>query len=313
MGAGQRIVVVGAGGLGSYLGAALAEAGHAVTLVARGAHREAIEERGLCVRDEGSERTIRLACVSDAAEAEAADLAIVTVKAFSLPEVAASLADQARRGAAVLPLLNGVDAAERLVRSGVPESHVLAGVAYLTAFRTAPGIIERSGRHGRIVVGAPVPVAEPAVAAAREAFAHTPLSIEAVDTQRIHQELWSKMAVVCALSALCGLTRGPIGPIRRYPGGRALQDRAVEEVLTVGRSQGVAVGPDVQAQAIAILDGFPDDFYPSLLHDLRSGQRTEVEELCGTIVRLGTAGRIETPVHLAAACAVVLASRQRAG
>src|SRR5690606_988582 len=117
-----------------------------------------------------------------------ADLVFVAVKAYSLDEVAPALARLAQGGATVVPLLNGVDVADRLESAGVPRDRVADGIAYLTAFRTAPGHIERKGMHQRLLVGG-----GPAHTLLSRAFADT--GVEVVAAGDIRTELWMKMAV----------------------------------------------------------------------------------------------------------------------
>jgi 2-dehydropantoate 2-reductase len=81
----------------------------------------------------------------------------------------------------------------------------------------------------------------------------------------------------------------------------------------VARARGVGLADDMEARIGATLDAFPADFFPSVIHDLRSGRRTEMEELGGAIVALGHAAGVATPLHQAATLAVQLAeARARA-
>ena len=110
----MKVVVVGAGGLGSYIGAVLAQCGHDVTLVARGAHRLAIEKNGLEVRSHAGDFSAKVRCVASGYEVEEADLALLVTKTFSLDEVADQLVHLSGSGAHVVSLLNGITAFDRL-------------------------------------------------------------------------------------------------------------------------------------------------------------------------------------------------------
>jgi 2-dehydropantoate 2-reductase len=300
----MRVLVIGAGGLGSYVGAVLARAGHDVALMARGEHARAIEAHGLEVRAQDEAFVTRPRCVAPDGEPAGADVVFVAVKAYSLEEVAPAIVSLARRGALVVPLLNGVDVSERLVVAGVPADRLVDGVAYLTAFRVAAGIIERRGMHQRLVVGSTTGRSAGSLEVVRELFEGT--AVEVIVADDIGIELWLKMAVVCSLAMICGVTGAAIGPIRTHEFGRDLQARAIAEVIGVGRGRGVSLPNDAADRVGATLDGFPDDFYPSVLHDLRSGRRTEMDALVGTVARLGRSVGIETPLADAATCAVAL-------
>ncbi len=301
----MRIVIVGAGGLGSYIGAVLDQAGHDVTLVARGEHREAIERDGLRVNSHEGDFTAHPACVASALDVESADLTFVVTKTYSLDEVAPQLKHLADRGSVVVSLLNGVTAVDRLVAHGIPSDRLADGVAYMTSFRVAPGVVERKAAHQRIVVGGRGGEVSLPVSRMQEAFADTIVGIESAADIRV--ELWEKMSVVCSLSVLCAIGERNMGSIRSHPYGADLQRQAIAEVLSTGRASGVPIPLDADLRIDATLDRFPDDFFPSVIHDLNQGRRTEMDDLGGEIVRLGRGCGMPTPLHEAGTLIVQLA------
>lgn len=301
----MTVAVVGAGGLGSYVGAVLGRAGHDVTLVTRGAHRAAIEADGLRVRSHEGDFLVRPACVGSALELDGADLTFLATKTFSLDEVAPQLVHLAETGSCIVSLLNGVTARERLAAHGVPEDRLADGVAYMTSFRVEPGVVERKAAHQKIVVGEGG-CAETVV----EAFRDTIVEIEVADDVRV--ELWEKMSVVCSLSVLCALGERNMGSVRRHAFGADLQSMAIAEVLTVGRARGVPIPADAEARIGETLDRFPDDFFPSVIHDLNGGRPTEMDDLGGAISRMGREAEVATPLHDAGTMVVQLAeARER--
>ena len=297
--------MIGAGGLGSYVGGLLTRAGHHVTLVARGDHLSAIRRDGLHVESFDGDFDVRPEAAASALELPSADLTILTVKAYSLDDVGDQVAHLARTGSLVVSLLNGVTACERLVEHGVPGDRLLDGIAYMTAFRTGPGRIQRRAAHHRLVVGSSTGADSAAIDVVSDAFNGT--GVEIVASEDIDAELWMKMAVVCALSVLCGLTGESMGPIRTHRWAAGLQKRAIAEVTSVARARGVALSEDAEEIIGEALDAFPADFVPSVVHDLRSGRPTEMDELGGAIVRMASDAGIDAPLHEAATCAVQLA------
>ncbi|MEZ4414971.1 MAG: ketopantoate reductase family protein [Gemmatimonadota bacterium] len=295
----MKFVVLGAGGLGGYLGAALLRAGHDVQLVTRGQHLEVIRRDGLHVREPTGGYLVRIPCAASGLDVERPDVVLVTVKTYALDGVAPQVHYLAEQGALVVPLLNGVDAVERLEAMGVRSDRLLAGLAYVTAFRTGPGVIERKGEHGRIVLSPPGPVGGAAsatlVTPIARALESAGLVVEV--SSDIRMELWRKMAVVCTLAALCGPSGSTLGPLRAHPAGDRLQRAAVAEVLQVARALGVPLDSEEESRVAAVLDAFPDGFYPSLLHDLATGIPTEIDALNGTVSRLGRVHEVPTPVH----------------
>lgn len=298
----MRVAVVGAGGLGSYVGAVLWRAGHEVALVARGDHAAAIRTDGLRVSTVDGDFVAQPDCVLSALELDGADLTLVTVKAYSLDEVGPQVVHLGRAGSVVVPLLNGVTASERLVALGVPGEHIVDGIAYMTSFRTAPGRIERRADHHSLVVGSSTGADAAAIDLIVEAFDTT--GIEIVAAADINVELWRKMAVVCALSVVCAISGRPMGPIRAHRYGAELQRRTIAEIISVGRAQGADLSKRTEDEIGVILDAFPADFHPSVIHDLLAGKRTEMEDLGGAIVRMGAETGVDVPLHYAATLAV---------
>lgn len=302
----MKVVVVGAGGLGSYIGAVLSQAGHDVTLVVRGAHRTAIEKNGLRVRSHAGDFDAKVHCVASALEVDAADLALLVTKTFSLDEVADQLVHLSGSGAHVVSLLNGITAFDRMEVHGVSRDVMADGVAYMTSFRVEPGVVERKAAHQRIVLDAS---AGP-VSRVRQAFEGTLVEIKTVPDIKV--ELWEKMSVVCSLAVLCAIGERNMGSVRSHPYGAELQHRVIAEVLDVGRANGVPIPSDTEKKISDTLDRFPDDFFPSVIHDLNQGRRTEMDDLGGEISRLGRASGIPTPLHDAGSVIVHLAEVRNA-
>ncbi|HXO21104.1 MAG TPA: 2-dehydropantoate 2-reductase [Thermoanaerobaculia bacterium] len=301
----MRIAVLGAGGVGGYFGGALARAGNEVVLLARGEHLRALAERGLEVRTPEETYRVAVEAREDPREIRGAELAIVAVKSYSLAEIAPAARLLAEAGADVLPLLNGVEAAERLAAAGVPDGRVLGGLAEISAARVAPGVVERRSPFERVVVGERAggasPRADRIVAAFREA------GVEARVSADIQADLWRKLTFITAMSAACGLARAPIGPVRKAPLGSLLIERLVREVVAVGRARGVALASDLEEKMVKVIDSMPEAMKPSFLLDLESGGRTELDDLSGAVSRLGRLAGVETPVHDVATAALGVA------
>jgi 2-dehydropantoate 2-reductase len=291
----MRIAVLGAGGVGGYYGGILARAGHDVALLARGAHLEALRENGLEVRTPEGAFTVQVAAEDDPEALGPADLAIVAVKTYSLLEIAPAAAILARKGADVLPLLNGVDAADRLIESGVPAERVLGGLTEISAARVAPGVVERRSSFHRVVVGERAgglsERAERIAAAFRGAGADAQASAE------IDVDLWRKLAFIASMAAACGLSRTSVGLIRDKPLGHLLIERLVHEAIAVGQGLGIALTRDDETRILGFADSLAAPLKPSLLVDLEAGRPTEIDDLSGAVSRLGRKAGVETPVH----------------
>lgn len=291
----MRIAILGAGGVGGYYGGALARAGYPVAMLARGSHLEALRERGLEVRTPEESFTVEVHATDDPEALGEIDLAVVAVKGYSLPEVAPAARLLAEQGAMVLPLLNGVEAADRLIAGGVPEDRVLGGLTEISAARIAPGVIERKSTFQRVVVGERS--GGLSERAERIVRAFLKAGVDAQVSAEISVDLWRKLAFIASMAAVCGLARSPVGPVRDKPMGRALIERAVREVLAVGRSFGVELVGDDEAKILQFVDLLGAHLKPSFLLDVESGGPTEIDDLSGAVSRLGRQTGVDTPIH----------------
>jgi 2-dehydropantoate 2-reductase len=298
----MRFTVIGAGGIGAYFGGELARAGHEVTLFARGAHLAALRERGLLTRTARGEYVTRVGATDDPNQLPPADVAILSVKNYSLGEVMPVVRLVAERGADVVSLLNGVTAADELIAGGVPRSRVIGGLARVSVFRTAPGIVERRSDFHSIVVGELNGGLSDRVTRIADAFRGAGIDTRASAAMDV--ELWQKFVFITAMAAVCGLARTSIGPVREAPGGRRLIRRAVTEVVDVARARGIALPDDEAPRTAAYIDTLPAAMVPSFLVDLEGGGPTELESLSGAVSRFAAEAGIETPVHDTAAAAL---------
>jgi len=251
----MRIVVIGAGGVGACFGGELARAGHDVTMFARGAHLDALRRRGVTVRTPEGEFTAPVAATNAVAELPSADLAVIAVKSYSLADIIPIARAVADRGADVLPLLNGVTAADELIGGGVPRHKVLGGLARVSAVRTDPGVVERRSGFQSMVVGELTGGLSGRASAIAQMFADARIDARASGSMEI--ELWQKFVFITAMAAVCGLARASIGPVRDAPGGRRLIERAVTEVVDVARARGVALPDDEGPRTCAYIDTLP--------------------------------------------------------
>lgn len=290
----MRIAVLGAGGVGGYYGGLLSRQGHAVQLLARGPHLEAIRARGLEVRTpEGS--FVAPVAATTADQLGPADLALLAVKSYALDAMAPLAQRLAQGGALILPLLNGVGIREVLVEAGVPAQSVLGGLTFISAARTAPGVVQRYSPFQRVVVGEFDHSSSARARAVVEAFSGA--GVEARLSEHIEVELWQKLIFISAMAAVCGLSRTSIGAVREAPLGRSLIERAVEEAAQVARAAGVALPAAEESRALGLILGLPPAMRPSFLADLERGGPTEVEVLSGAVARLGARYGIATPIH----------------
>jgi len=310
----MKFAILGAGGIGGYYGGVLARAGHDVQVLARGINLSVLRDKGLEVRTPDQAFVGKVRAVENPQEFVPVDCAIVAVKAYSLSEIAPAARHLAQQGALILPLLNGVDIAERLVELGVPQNRVVGGLTTISAVRIAPGVFERRSGFQKIIVGELFDSTggndpERTVQLKQIVKAFQDAGVEALVSSDIRADLWRKFAFIATMAAACGLSRAPVGAVRAAPLGPLLLERAIREVVTVARAKNINLADDEVARILAFCNSLPPAMKPSLLIDLEAGRPTEIDELCGAVGRIGRSVGVETPIH-DTALAALSAKRQ---
>jgi 2-dehydropantoate 2-reductase len=291
-----RIAVVGAGAVGGYFGGRLAESGQDVWLIARGAHLDAIQERGLEVRSTEGDFTIHPArATDDPAEVGPVDAALVAVKAWQLPEAARAMRHMVEDRTAVVPLLNGIEAPSVLSDELGP-GPVLGGLCRILAHLARPGRIEHTGFPPTIEFGELDGSRSDRAVALHEAFGRA-RGMEATLSEDIERAMWIKLAFIAAMSAVGAATRAAIGVTRALPETRGLLVRAFEEVRSVGAARGVDLPENLAARFIDVADILPEGEVTSMQRDVLAGRPSELEAQVGAVVRLGREAGVPTPVH----------------
>jgi len=292
----MKFVIVGTGGVGGYFGGRLAQAGHEVTFLARGAHLAAIRERGLRVEStEGDFIVGNASATDDLGTLEKADVVVLAVKTWQVGEVAPLLPPLLREDSAVLTLQNGVEAPDE-VAATCGRSRVLPGVCRIMSQVQEPGLI----RHGGVV---------PRVEFAEFDGAHSPRvhalqaaleacrGVSATLSRDINAALWEKFLFIAPFSAVGAVTRGTAGAWRDIPESRALLTAAMEEVVSLARARGVNLGEGAVERTLGFVDRLAPDSTASMQRDLMEGRPSELEAQTGAIVRLAAPLKVAVPAN----------------
>jgi len=293
----MRFGILGSGAVGGYFGAKLARAGHDVTFIARGPHLAAIREHGLQIRSPAlGDFTVHATAEEDTERVGPVDVVIVAVKAYDNGSALSRIAPMLGPETTILPLQNGVDSASELAAL-FGEAPVLGGVTYVATALAAPGLIEQTGAHRRIVFGevyGTLPRMSARVEAIREALAGADVVAEAVGDGRV--PVWEKFIFLVTLAGFTGAARQPIGPLWSDPTIRERFLDSCREIETLARAEGVPVAADIIERINGYVGGIPGTMRSSLLIDLSQGKRIEVEQLQGSVVRRATRAGLPVPI-----------------
>lgn len=291
----MKLLVLGAGGVGGYFGAKLAQSGHDVAFIARGRHLAAIREQGLHVISANGDMHVAQPTVTgDPATLPPVDVVLFAVKLWDTEQAAEQVRPLVATGGIVVPFQNGVESIERIGAVLGPE-RVMGGVAYIAATIAEPGVIAHTGTMARLRFGAVFPAqqsaAEALVAASQRA------GIDVMLVADIRRALWEKFVFLASLSGLTSIARQPLGVLRSDPDSRATFEAAMREVWTLGRARDIALDDDFIAQQMKFLDGLPHEMTSSMHKDLIAGNRLEAPWLSGAVARMANEIGVAAPVH----------------
>jgi 2-dehydropantoate 2-reductase len=195
----------------------------------------------------------------------------------------------------VLTLQNGLASADALA-DAVGEARVLAGTTYVATEIVAPGVIQQTGVHRRVILGEAFGdrrVVSDRATRIAGLLRRADIQAEAVADGRV--PVWEKLVYLATFAAFTGVSRQPAGVIWGDEVGRDAFLDVAEEVEAVARAEGVPIAEDVIDRMVGYLDALPPDTRSSLLIDLQRGKPTEVEALQGEVVRRGRALGVKTP------------------
>lgn len=281
----ERAVVLGAGAVGSFLGARLSRVVPTV-LVARAAHAEAIGARGLRLSGELSE-TVRVEAVDSMPDPGTLSLIVLAVKARSITEAARTLASKARDDSTILCIQNGLDPDGRLraelATLGARELRVMRALASTGCNLLRPGEVEYWG--GALAF----PDTEEARPLAR-LFQNADVPVEFAPD--FAAEVWKKFAVNCVANPLAAVTGARNREIvtEELEG---LRRAVVEEVRACARDRGVELPADLAGRIDRALAG--SNNRNSMLQDLARGRPTEIGELGERVVEMSQAADRDAP------------------
>lgn len=287
----MRVAVVGAGGVGGYFGARLAQAGGDVHVLARGDHLRAIRERGLHILSEDGDLEVHVAAEDDPAAIGPCDAVLFCVKSYDAETAVGSLGPLLAPDTAIVPLLNGIDHLDVLARAG--REHVLGGIAAVFAERGGPGIVERRGGPAWIIFGELDGRRTPRAAGLLELCRKADIAHDLAD--EIVSVMWQKLAFICAQAGLTATTRLPLGEIRTSRPAFELYRRILEEVLAVADAEGASIPEGAAERMLDSVRQLERATFSSLHDDLVVGRRMELEALHGAVLRHAQARGLAVP------------------
>lgn len=305
----MKICIVGAGAIGGLLGARLAQAGHEVSFIARGAHLAAMRAGGLRLRSKRESLTLRVNASDSIDGLGLQDAVFIALKAYSIADVLPRLSPLMGPQTVVIPAVNGIpwwyfykeggrfdgeridclDSGAAMLRS-LDCSRILGCVVHAAAEVIEPGVIEHTAGR-RFILGEPdgslSERAERAAAALEQAGLDAPLS------QRIRDDIWSKLIGNLAFNPICALTAARMGDAMNNPAIVELTRTVMSEGMRVGEAYGARFGIGIEERLE--MGKRIGSAKVSMLQDLERGRPIESEAIVGAVCELGRRVDVSTP------------------
>ncbi|PWK60602.1 2-dehydropantoate 2-reductase [Roseicyclus mahoneyensis] len=305
----MKICIFGAGAIGGYMGAKLAEAGAEVSLVARGPHLAAMKDKGLTLIEEGETRTFAVNASDDPAALGPQDYVIVTLKAHSVPPVVGKMAPLIGPETTIVSGVNGVPwwyfhkvggplEGTRLASvdpgdaqwNGFGPDRVLGCVVYPAAEVTSPGVVKHI-EGNRFSLGEPDGSKSDRAVRLSEALGKA--GLKAPVRPRLRDEIWVKLWGNLSFNPISALTHATLDVLCTDPGTRAVARNMMLEAQEIAEALGVKFPIDVDRR----IDGGAavGAHRTSMLQDLDAGRPMEIDALLGSVQELGRVTGTATP------------------
>jgi 2-dehydropantoate 2-reductase len=288
----MNYAILGVGGVGGLVGGLLARSGQKVTFVARGSNALALRTRGLCVRSILGDFTLDgLEVVESVRELVGTHTVLVCVKGWQLPAVMQDFAAATELNGAVIPLLNGTDAVGDLCEV-VGEERTIGGLCRMVSEVVEPGTIRHWGVPPTMHIGE----LDGRISSRLERLAQDldAAQIAASCTTNILGALWEKTAFIASWGVFCAAAQAPVGTIRQGAGRRVLE-RAVEEIVSVARHEGIVLAEDLVVSTMSAIESLPASSTSSLQRDFEAKRATELEWQVGAVLRRAARAGLALP------------------
>ena len=290
----MRVAVMGAWGIGGNLGAMLARDGNEVTLIARGAHLEAIRSQGLRVKMPGDDFTVQVQATDDPALADPVDLVIFTVKTYQNAEAIEAIRPLVGQNTSVVSFQNGVETGGELAQV-LGADRVLPGAAIFGAFIESPGVVVNRGLPPDVVFGEIDGSESPRAKSILEVFLKAEISTQL--STDVVKALWTKFMIIPSGSGMTCAARILIRPLMEHADAMEMLVASMREIEAVGQAKGVDLDSDVVEKSIQLMESVPWEYKVSMHVDIDRGAPLELEAFNGAVVRMGKELGIPTPVY----------------
>ena len=291
----MKIAIVGTGAMGSVYAALFASAGHEVWAIDRWReHVDAMRARGLTVEGASGERTVRLNATTEPRDAGPCDLVVLATKAMHVAQAAASISPLLKPETPVLSIQNGLGGPQTAASTLGKERVMVGVVGGFGASMRGPAHAHHNGMElvslGEF--GGPI---TPRLKAVEELWRSAGFRVKLFDD--IDQLVWEKLLCNCAYSGPCGIAEATIGEVMADPDLSRISAACAAEGFAVAKRKGVRLGFDDPVAYVRDFGAKIPNARPSVLLDLMSKRKTEIDVINGAIRRVAADLGMTAPVN----------------
>jgi 2-dehydropantoate 2-reductase len=293
----MRILVVGAGAVGGYFGARLAQAGREVTFLVRARRGEEIKAKGLQILSPHGDLTIHPETVTSEKINKPYDLILLAVKSYTLSGAMNDFAPAVGAETVILPALNGMRHIALLIaRFG--KKAVLGGVCLVATEIDKEGRIGQLSRFQSIRYGELDGQSTERLQKVDETLEGA--GFDASKSTQIMQDMWEKWVQLATVGTITCLLRGNIGEVAAIPGGAELSVAALRECSGIASACGYPQSDAFLEQQTAQVTAQGSQLTSSMYRDLKKGAPVEVDTILGDLLERGQKHGVTTPILRAA-------------
>lgn len=289
----MRILIAGAGAVGSYFGGRLIQSCADVTFMVRERRAQQLEQHGLVIRSSYGDFVNEVPFIRWTDACDPFDVVIICCKAFDLAATTTALATKITAHATVLPLLNGIAHLEYL-DAQLSSATVLGGTCHMGVTLDADGNVIHLNKLHSLTFGARSADQQQACDAIEAALMKAPFN--AKRSAHIQREMWEKWMFLTTLASITCLMRGSIGDIVRTQHGAGIIKSLLNETCAVAGAAGFAPQAEFVHDATALLLDPASSMTASMLRDIEKGSTTEADHIIADMIRRGQQYEIATPL-----------------
>jgi len=276
----MKILIIGAGGVGGYLGAKLIKSGYLdVTIIARGKHLEVIKTNGLTILDEDKRFNIDSYHITeDIKQNEPYDLIIVTTKSFDVIEAFESAKSSITNNTILMTTANGVEYKEK-IKKHFPKNPVCEACIYILSNITKPGVIKKYGGVFQLFIGSSE-VSQARLDKIADIFNDAYLKTKV--SQNITLQCWRKYLFISAFATMTSYYDASMGEVVKNHKGELR--KILAEIISVANKKGINLTTKNLEDSISqAKDKIPYNATTSMLLDYRNKRKSEIDALTGYI------------------------------